>query len=358
MKIAKPTLLVNETIARDNIMRMAYKAHRNKLQLRPHFKTHQSADIGQWFIDAGIEQATVSSVDMARYFAGAGWKDITIAFPYNPLEWEEIEALAQRIHLNVLIVSSAALEHLNSHVQAELGYFIKVDVGTHRTGILPHQQDLIKAVADSKNPKHTLKGLLAHAGHAYTLLNESKAKQVFDESVEALKHVKTIIGRDDLLLSYGDTPTCSVLDKFPGVDELRPGNFVFYDTMQHSFGACDMRDIAVCMACPVVSLHPDRNEAVVYGGAVHFSKDFVTEGERRHYGKVVRFTREGWRSEPIAEVNRLSQEHGILRGSSEFIKSLQIGSLVGILPVHACLTADLQGFYVSLTGEKLDKMKK
>lgn len=358
MRITKPTLLINESIARDNIMRMAYKAHQNKIMLRPHFKTHQSADVGRWFLDAGVDKATVSSVDMARYFADAGWKDITIAFPYNPLESEEVEKLAQRIHLNVLIVSKAALDHLNQHVNANLGYFIKVDVGTHRTGIEPHQGEEIKQISESRNPKHVLTGLLAHAGHAYARLDVIRAQQIFDDSMRAFDMVKEAVGRKDLMISYGDTPTCSLLENFPGVNELRPGNFVFYDAMQQSFGSCGMGDIAVCMACPVVSIHPERNEAVVYGGAVHFSKDYVTEGERRHFGKVVRFTREGWRPEPIAEVNRLSQEHGVLRGSSEFIKSLQLGSLVGILPVHSCLTADLQGYYVSLRGKKLKKLNR
>lgn len=358
MRITKPTLLVNETIARNNIMRMAYKAHRSKVTLRPHFKTHQSAQVAEWFREVGIESATVSSVDMARYFADAGWKDLTIAFPYNPLEAEEVEKIAKRINLNVLIVSKAALDHLHHHVNAELGYFIKIDVGTHRTGLSPDQTNELKAIAESVNAKHQLKGLLAHAGHSYKQLNQNGAQEIFDESMVAFSKVKAAIGRDDLMISYGDTPTCSILENFSGVDEIRPGNFVFYDVMQQSFGSCDMSDVAVCMACPVVSIHPERNEAVIYGGAVHFSKDFVMEGDRRHFGKVVRFTREGWRSEPIAEVNRLSQEHGILRGSSEFIKSLQIGSLVGILPVHSCLTADLQGYYVSLKGEKLTKLNR
>jgi len=32
-----------------------------------------------------------------------------------------------------------------------------------------------------------------------------------------------------LKISYGDTPTCCVSENFPGVDELRPGNFIFFD---------------------------------------------------------------------------------------------------------------------------------
>jgi len=33
------------------------------------------------------------------------------------------------------------------------------------------------------------------------------------------------------------------------VDEIRPGNFVFYDLMQYRIGSCSVGQIAVAMAC-------------------------------------------------------------------------------------------------------------
>lgn len=356
--LTKPTLLVNEDIVRKNIRRMAEKAAKNNITLRPHFKTHQSADIGEWFLDAGITKATVSSADMARYFAMAGWKDITIAFPYNPLEHSVIEKLAKDIKLSVLITSKASLDHLNAHVNARLDYYIKVDVGTHRTGLQPEEIDEIRRVALSENPKHRLVGLLVHAGHSYQKTDKSKTSRIFEKSMAYLHKVRQLINIPQLKISYGDTPTCTLLDRFPGVDEIRPGNFVFYDTMQHSFNVCSISDIAVCMACPVVSIHPARNEAVVYGGAVHFSKDYISAAKSESFGTVVKLNEENWTPESVAVVDRLSQEHGIIKGSGAFISSLKIGQLVGILPVHSCLTADLQGYYVSLTGQRLEKLNK
>ena len=79
--IKKPTLLLNANQTRKNIQWMVQKAGAEDIRLRPHFKTHQSAVIGEWFREAGVTAITVSSVDMAAYFADHGWKDITIAFP-------------------------------------------------------------------------------------------------------------------------------------------------------------------------------------------------------------------------------------------------------------------------------------
>src|SRR6476620_10300974 len=89
-QITRPTLLLDEARCRRNIERMASKARRSNVRFRPHFKTHQSAQIGEWFREAGVNAITVSSVKMAEYFASHGWDDITIAFPAN---WREIEAI-------------------------------------------------------------------------------------------------------------------------------------------------------------------------------------------------------------------------------------------------------------------------
>ncbi|MFT7198031.1 MAG: D-serine deaminase-like pyridoxal phosphate-dependent protein [Marinoscillum sp.] len=358
MKITKPTLVIDEQKARKNIETMLAKANANKILLRPHFKTHQSAHIAKWYWDAGIRKATVSSVEMATYFANAGWIDITIAFPYNPLEHEEIKQLSSRIQLNVLIESEDALAHLITNVKAAIGYFLKIDVGTHRTGIDPKNEELIKKLTLSNSDLHRFQGILAHAGHSYQNINKSGAQAIFDDSLDKMNRIKSLLGDPNMIISYGDTPTCSLLDSFSGVDELRPGNFLFYDLMQHHFGVCETSDIAVCMVCPVVSIHPERAEAVIYGGGVHFSKEVVNLPVGKTYGAVVSLSEEGWSSEPIANLARISQEHGIIQGTDEYIDSLKIGDLVGILPVHSCLTANLQPYYVSLIGQKIDKFNR
>ena len=58
-------------------------------------------------------------------------------------------------------------------------------------------------------------------------------------------------------------------------DEIRPGNFAYYDVMQYHIGSCNMDNIAVAVACPVVAVHPQKNELVIYGGAIHLSKEFI-----------------------------------------------------------------------------------
>ena len=103
MNITKPTLILDKEKCLRNIEKMVSKAENNNLTLRPHFKTHQSLIIGDWFKMFGINSITVSSIVMAKYFAENGWNDITVAFPVNIREIAEINKLAQKIKLNILI---------------------------------------------------------------------------------------------------------------------------------------------------------------------------------------------------------------------------------------------------------------
>ena len=112
------------------------------------------------------------------------------------------------------------------------------------------------------------------------------------------------------------------------------------------------------MACPVVAIHPGRNEVVIHGGAVHLSKDYIEEDGKKCFGKVVSLNHRGWETQIRGTVTALSQEHGIVRLSDEDIADVKIGELIGIIPIHSCLTADLQGHYLATTGEWIEKMPK
>jgi D-serine deaminase-like pyridoxal phosphate-dependent protein len=72
LKITKPTLIIDEAQVKANIQKMVKKCILNNIRFRPHFKTHQSIRIGKWFRKEGVRKITVSSVDMARYFAEDG----------------------------------------------------------------------------------------------------------------------------------------------------------------------------------------------------------------------------------------------------------------------------------------------
>jgi D-serine deaminase-like pyridoxal phosphate-dependent protein len=150
-----------------------------------------------------------------------------------------------------------------------------------------------------------------------------------------------------------------VLDDLGAVDEIRPGNFVFYDWMQVEIGACHADDVATVVACPVVSIHPERNDLILYGGAVHLSKEsLIRRNGHTTFGAVVLLTEQGW-SAPLEDVwvRSVSQEHGVVHAAgaafAALVNTAKVGGLLGVLPVHSCLTADLFKQYRTLDGQLL-----
>ncbi|MBW6478868.1 MAG: alanine racemase [Bacteroidales bacterium] len=352
-EIVSPVAVVDEDKCRRNIRHMAAKARKAGVDFRPHFKTHQSHAIGRWFREAGTEKIAVSSLSMAEYFAKDNWQDIMVAFPVNIREVKKINELSSYLRLGILISDADILEVLEEKLVNLVDFYLKIDVGSNRTGFDPDDKILLERVLKkaTRNPHMRFKGFVAHAGHTYHISSLNDVQKIFIKGAETLTELKDYFRKDypGIIASWGDTPTCSLMNEFPGIDEIRPGNFVFYDLMQYHLASCDWDHIAMVVATPVVARHQQRNEIVLYGGAVHLSKDFIEMDDKIVYGEVVRFVNKGW--EPFPKpiyVNRLSQEHGIFYCPEEYREEFSPGTLVGVVPVHSCLAADLLRNYFEI----------
>jgi D-serine deaminase-like pyridoxal phosphate-dependent protein len=362
MKITRPTLLLDKSRCLENLDKMIQKAKNNKIELRPHFKTHQSHQVGRWFRENGIRKIATSSLRMAEYFAKDGWDDITVAFPANILEIDLINRLAESIELNLLIQSRECLNFLSDNLKNQVNGLIKIDLGYGRTGLRSDDFDgtdeLIKEMNKSSNIKFS--GFLGHAGHSYDARGIEQIKAVHNEACSKMQQVFDNYKDEypDITISMGDTPTCSAMNSFGSATEIRPGNFVFYDLVQQQIGSCTLEQIAVAVACPVVALHPERNEIIIYGGGVHFSKDVYKHDKYgKCYGLVVGDAGKAW-SGPVEDVflQKISQEHGVVSCTDEFMEQCKIGDVLKILPVHSCMTADLLKRMLTIEGVEIEMM--
>lgn len=359
LEIEKPTAIINEKKVRRNIERMAKKAKNDDVRFRPHFKTHQSAEIGEWFRDYGVSAITVSSVDMAEYFINHGWDDITVAVPVNIRQLDKINKLTKTVYLNLLVESIESVKTLEK-ISHESKLWIEIDIGYRRTGVNWKDTDRTDIIANiiTKADKLQLVGILTHAGHAYNSHSVAELKKIHNDSVYQMNSVRkhlTSRGYDNIEISIGDTPTCSVVDDFSGVDEIRPGNFVFNDLMQVNIGSCEEEDIALAVGCPVIAKYPQRNELVVYGGGVHLSKDFIVlDDGSKSFGSIALPTDEGWSTSiENAYVSSPSQEHGVIKAGEDFVEKTNVGDILMILPIHSCLTANLYQKLKTLEGQNL-----
>lgn len=208
-------------------------------------------------------------------------------------------------------------------------------------------------------------GLLTHAGHAYGARDRCTLDALFAETAARLHTARKALAVPNLpseswQLSVGDTPTCSKAE-LVGVDEVRPGNFVFYDLMQLEIGSCAETDLAAAVACPVVGRYPDRRELVVHGGAVHLAKEALTDSDGQPwYGGLGTIGEQRFGPLlPDVRVVSLAQEHGVIAvpdgESHRQVTALVPGDVVLIFPVHSCLTCDLFDRYLALDGTEIPR---
>ncbi len=359
-KIVRPTLVLNKDRAIRNIERMSRKAEANGIRFRPHFKTHQSGEVGSWFRSFDVTSIATSSVSMAESFHRSGWKDIMVAAPVNPREMEHIQTLAERTSLHLIVDSLVSLRALNESLISSATIWIKIDVGFARAGISWKNVRVVSKMIRQLTSSRYFQfgGFLVYSGNSYACRSIPEIIDVHESTLGKAAALRDALAGEysRIPLSIGDTPSCSVAEAFPGVDEIRPGVFIFYDAMQWNIGACSESDIAAVVVCPVVGKYRRRKELLLYGGAVHLSKDMIIDQRgRSSFGYVAPFTGNGWDTAfRHSYISRLSQELATVHAEDELFNRTKIGDLLAVIPVHICYVANLFRRYVTLAGEAIE----
>jgi D-serine deaminase-like pyridoxal phosphate-dependent protein len=356
-----PAFLVDRAIVQRNCDRMRKKAADSKVLFRPHMKTHKTLEAGRMQHGGSLGPITVSTLAEAEFFADGGFSDITYAVPIAPEKLGRAAALASKIErLNVLIDDAralAAIEEFHRAENAVFDVFLKVDCGYHRAGVDPDSPDSVQlATSMLRSPAIRFRGLLTHAGHSYNVRTPHEILRIAVEETSAVTTFRDSIAAPSLVRSIGSTPTASVVDSFEDCDEVRPGNYVFFDAFQAAVGSCALEDVAVSVLATVIGAYPDRNNLLIDAGALAMSKDLSPShiDPAFGYGAVCD---EALRPLPLKLI-ALSQEHGKLEGDAAVIAQHPIGSRLRIMPNHSCLTAAMyEVYHVIENGKVVDEWK-
>jgi D-serine deaminase-like pyridoxal phosphate-dependent protein len=352
-----PALLLDLDVLERNLDRMAAKARRLGVALRPHVKTHKCVEVAERQRALGVSGITVSTLHEARVFADHGFDDLTWAFPVILSRLDEVRELARRVTLRVVVDSRealAALEETPADTE-RLHVWLKIDCGYHRAGAdpeAPETLELARRIAGSRTL--IFDGILTHSGHAYHGTREEIAAVAEQERSVMAGFAQKLReeGIEVPAVSVGSTPAMSVVERLDGVTEARPGNYAFYDFTQVALGSCAVADCAVTVLASVVSARPGADRCVTDAGALVLSKDTGPDRPGRPtMGEVFADYSAGVLSEDTRLVS-LSQEHGTLS------VRMPVGTKIRILPNHSCLTvAQFDEYHVARGGEVVDRWK-
>lgn len=330
---------------------MAAKAKQHSCEFRPHFKTHQSLEVGRWIRSEGVTGITVSSPSMALYFVEDGWDDITIAFPFYAGMLNDLKKIEKSARIRLFIHEPEHLALLDKELSNEFKFYIEIDGGYGRSGIDFSDRTKIDEliITSKKHSKSNFHGFYIHDGRTYKARSENEIEDQISPAFTALAKLKS--NYPDAAISLGDTPSASVMDNLDTLDELTAGNFVFYDWMQVQIGSCNLNDVALFVLLPVAQSIKNGKQAIIHGGAVHLSKDTIQTEGKLSFGQAVIIKNTEVTNIKGAYLSALSQEHGTMQGFDLYPES----DYVTICPVHSCLTANLFKEYHTFDGSVIEK---
>lgn len=352
-----PCVVIDQSRLERNLDRMQAAATAGGKRLRPHVKTHKSATLAGRQVAKGAAGLCCAKLGEAELFADAGFGDIRVAYPLNPVNAGRVLALMERTRLSFIVDHAEVARGWSAAMQAAgavAEVLVKVDVGLHRCGIDPARPDAARFVADVAGlPGIRLRGLLSHAGHAYGATSSEEAAAIAQEEAGIMTVLAAAaggLGAEIEEISVGATPTARFSAAAAGVTELRPGNYAFYDRMQVALGSAAWDDCALTVLARVVTAH-NGDRLVLDCGSKTLSSDLVRgPGPRPGHGAVLEALHTPQPDESLV-IERLSEEHAVVRSLGR--SGLKPGALVRVVPNHACVVANLVDHAWLVDGDRV-----
>ncbi len=340
--IPSPVLVVYHNLVKKNIEHAINTVEGDVSKLRPHVKTHKTAEIVTMAREAGILKHKCATLREAEMLAQNGITDIVIAYQMVGPNINKFLRLQQQYpdtdfkvivdHIDAVTQLSGASKHLGLNVKVMLD----LDVGMKRTGVPvgDHAVKIYESIDQSA-------GLLPGGLHVYD-------GHIHDEDVIARRNAcnkslaQVKIMQDKLLgkglkvplIVMGGTPTFPIYATTPGV-EASPGTFVFHDYGYTSHFP-DLGFIPAALLLSRIISIPSSTRFTLDLGHKAIAAD--PDGVR---GTILNIDN--------TEVDTQHEEHWAVNVPDT--SHLHIGQEVYVCPTHICPSVALHPFYYVIDSD-------
>ena len=344
-----PAIVVDLDVMERNLSRMADYCRSHNLRLRPHTKSHKIPELAKRQLAHSAQGITVAKIGEAEVMLEAGITDMLIAYPIvGTGKAEKLADLATRADITVALDSvevARAISEESRKRDARVGILVELDVGFHRCGVTNEDEVLKVARVVADLPGLEFKGLMFFPGHLQVAEKEraelrAGVNEFLERALAKLEHA----GLPVSVVSGGSTPTAREGHLFVGVNEMRPGMYIFNDRNMLAVGVAALEDCALSVITTVVSTSvPGR--AIVDAGSKTLSSDGYQVRDGRGFGMI--------KTDPGAEVERLSEEHGNLN-IEHSTRAYRVGERLEIIPNHVCSTVNMHDRIYGVRGERVE----
>ena len=354
-----PALVLDATVLDRNVERMRTRLAVHGVALRPHVKTPKSIEVSRLTMASPRGPITVSTLKEAEAYFEHGVTDILYAVPIAPGKLEHVADLRRRgADLQILVenVDTARAVVARQHeFGSPFPTLIEIDSDGHRSGIPPGDPRLMEVAEILRSGEVPVRGVMTHAGSSYQCRSHDELRAKAEQERAAVVTSAAALrraGHAAPVVSVGSTPTALFAEDLTGVTEVRAGVYVFFDLVMAGLGVCNLDEIAISVLATVIGHRPDKGWIVTDAGWMAMSRDRGTakQGLDQGYGAVCDLD-----GHPIADLVLADamQEHGIVarRDGQPFdLARYPVGTLLRILPNHACATAAQHSEYQVVRG--------
>jgi len=335
-ELPTPALILDASVVRRNIQRMADYARQAGLGIRPHTKTHKSRRVAAMQLASGAIGLTVAKVGEAEMISAPS-EDLLLAYP--PVDRSRAERLADLGHdrtVRAAIDSTAALAAVVEaarRAKVTIGLLVDLDVGMGRTGVQSPQQALALARAIDGAMGVRLDGIMCYPGHIWQPAGgQAAALRAVDAKLEETIDCWSKAGLEARIVSGGSTPTATQSHRITHLTEIRPGTYVYNDMNTVHGGFCTFDDCAARIICTVISAAVP-GQVVIDAGSKTLTSDRCLPAPQSGHGHVVEY--------PLARITHLSEEHGQI-DTTACDRQPVVGDRVTVIPNHICPCINLR----------------
>lgn len=245
MALNTPALVIDRDALQRNIEAMAAFAKAKGVALRPHAKTHKSADIAKLQLAAGALGVCCAKMGEAEALADGGVSSILITSPVvTPQAIARLIALHARIDGLAVAVDSldnvAALAAAAKGAARPLPVFVDIDPGIRRTGVGSAEAAVALAQAIATSPSLHFAGVQFYCGAQQHIEAFAARRDAIEERTAYLRQVierLTVAGFAPPIVTGGGTGTHRIDAALGVFTELQVGSYVFMDKQ---YTDCDL----------------------------------------------------------------------------------------------------------------------
>lgn len=326
--VITPSLLVYPNRIRHNIRTML-KTVRGTDLLRPHIKTHKTAEIIKMQLEEGIYKFKCATIAEAELLALCNAPDILLAMQPIGTNIERFFKLMEtypKSKFSTLVDTPHILNAMAEMARSKaivISLWMDINNGMHRTGILPNEKavDLYRQM--DVNPNVEAKGLHVYDGHIRNT-DAVERKKICDKAFESVLALKNKIAANGITVKTiiaGGSPSFPFHATRDGV-ETSPGTTLLWDA---GYGGLfpEMGFLPAAVLMTRIISKPEKNILCLDLG--HKSVAPEMPFPRVKFFGMSDCTQKGQ-----------SEEHLVLECSNS--EKYHVGDVVYAIPMHICPT--------------------